>query len=222
MYRFSIYIICILSVSGCYESPSDLIGEHASKIQKFDSLIVRKNDAYVVTPKGNQAVLCGLTTRSDLKKPCVEGIDMKMERTNRGNYIVQIQEFKGAKFKYALWPRSEPAGSIAAFKPCTLWIGDGIVENGPLTGHFSEIGLKYGNDPGFQEFAGKVRSVATEPLINRQQLLQIVKIYEDTLANAVDKSWNCIDDRISATSSLIAIEGDNRHLIPFEAPKTTH
>lgn len=213
MSKLAFAFLASLLLSGCYESPSDLIGDHASYVQFFDSLIVNKNRAYTVTPQGNQSVLCELKERLDLKKPCTDGINMKLERTVHGNYIVQIREYKTANFKYALWLRSEPS-IISATNVCVLWIGDGVVQS-----ELSATGLKYENSKAFQALSKSLRNVATDPIINREQLLKIVNIYEQAIIDYSKQDWGCISDRTNIVGNLIAIDGDNRHIQPFELPK---
>lgn len=211
----SCFLLLSLLLSGCYESSSDLIGDNAVTIDKFDSLIVQNNRAFAVLPKGKQAVLCELKNKGDLKKPCTDGDSIKLERTASGNYIIQLREklFNG-RHKYALWMRSEPFGSHFA---CVMWLGEDIVTD--RLGNV--IGQSDSDQAGpYADFKKALRNVAVEPLITRDQLKRIVSIYEQALTNPQEKQWGCLSSRTSIDNSLIALEGDNRHLKPFEAPRS--
>ena len=219
MSRFALLILISLALllSSCYQSPSDLIGDHANVIQSFDSLIIHEGRVFTVTPQGKQAVLCELTKKSDLKKDCSDGMTMKMERMTSGNYIIQIQEFKSDKFKYALWLRSEP-NPVAADIACVVWLGDGVVGNTDI----SPMSYKYANSKAFQDFSNSLRNISTEPLINREQLLKIASQYEMQAMFSSGNGWNCQSDRTRIVGHLIAIEGDNRHIQAFEPSKAEH
>ena len=83
MYKSNFILLGLLALvlSSCYESPTDLIGDHANEIQSFESLIIHKDRAFVVVPQGKQATLCELPKKSELKKDCSEGIGHEDRKT---------------------------------------------------------------------------------------------------------------------------------------------
>lgn len=214
MARLCLVVLSIAFLSGCYESSSDLIGENANEIQKFDSVIVHDTQAYVVAPNGTEATLCSLNSRDDLRKACNKGETMKLERTALGNYIVQVKGFSGDRYNFALWFRTDQVRESTT-RACVVWLGGGVVRNTSLISGKNDN--KFDNAPAFKEFLVSLRGVATEPMIDRQQLLRIVKIYEEYFSFYPATRSVCVDDRTGVDGSRIAIEGDNRHIPPFKA-----
>jgi hypothetical protein len=93
---------------------------------------------------------------------------------------------------------------------CFVWLGNGIV-GGTTEG---SAGIKPNDTALFSTLSSAVRRVATGTFINRQQLLRIASIYENTLTlSPVDtKGVQCIGDRIEIDPKSVEIVGDNRHL----------
>ena len=212
MTRLAMCVVAFLILlSGCYESSSDLIGGNANNVQVFDSLIVKGGEAYVATPRGTSTTLCKLSLRADLTKPCTEGTELKLERTQLGNYIVQAKNVLSS-YNYGIWFRSErtPFSRDAA---CFLWIGDGVVGGGAFP---RAVEVAYGQTPAFQAFAKELRDIAATPQIDRAKLLKIVAAYEFKF-QVLPENWPCIDERPRIDGSHVAIEGDIRHLKPFES-----
>lgn len=213
-YIFLLSISLSLLLSSCYNSPSDLIGDHANVIKSFDGLIISNGRVFYVTPNGKQALLCEISIKADLKKECSEGIVMKMERLYSGNYIIQIQEHKTDNFKYALWLRSEPSPG-SALSTCVVWLGEGIVGLSNTT----PFSYKYENSQALQEFSNSVRKISKDAIINRDQLLKIAQLYEFQAFNS-GGDWSCLNERTRISGNLIEIEGDSRNKQSFEPPKT--
>jgi hypothetical protein len=207
-------LVWLFTLASCYDSPSDLVGEHANNIQKFDTLVVFDDAAYQVVPHGKSATICSLNTRADLAQPCAVGHEMKLERTSWGNYIVQIKDKNSSRYSYALWTRSDP-NKLSADRPCFLWLGEGAVGN---SASMSRMTIRHAGSADWDRFITRLKNVASEPPINRQQLLSIVKIYEDSIIDISADKWQCIGGRAALNNNLIAIEGDNRHLQPFTRP----
>ncbi len=208
MYRFTRYItvFIVFSLCSCYESAVDLIGEHANIIKTFDSLIVYKNSVYSVTPLGKSALLCHLNKKSDLKKDCSDGDELKIERTSLGNYIIQIHS--GGSYKYALWMRSEPT-----WGSCLMWLGENVVG----TDDSLASGYRYAQSKEFHEFSNKLGKKYGEKVISREQLLKIVTDYEFQLM-VISGGQECLGEHAAITNNLIVIEGDSRHTPAFEPP----
>ena len=80
------------------------------------------------------------------------------------------------------------------------------------------MAIKNSGSSDWAGFVSQLKNIASEPAINRQQLKAIVKLYEEPVALAADKS-KCFGERASLNNSLISIEGDNRHLQPFAPPR---
>lgn len=214
MWRRLAALVWLSTLASCYDSPSDLLGEHANIVQKFDTLVVFDDAAYQVVPHGKSATICSLSTRADLAQPCFVGHEMKLERTSWGNYIVQVKDKSNGRYRYTLWTRSDP-NKLSGDRPCFLWLGEGVVGS---SASMSRMVIRNGGSPDWERFTTRLKNVASEPPINRQQLLSIVKIYEDAIIDISTDKWQCIGERAALNNTLIAIEGDNRHLQPFATP----
>lgn len=199
-----------LLLSACYESPSDLLGVNANTFTKLDPIFSLKGQVYYFEGNGRTAEVCGLGIKADMKTPCKSAGSMSLERTSRGNYIVQL---KGKlNYDYGLWFRSDGGPQGKSGLQCFVWLGDGIVGRTDM----SSVWLQWGRSEVFSKLAPAVRQVATEKNINRQQLLKIASIYEDVLSPLGSESVTCIGDRIWILTESAAINGDNRHLREFE------
>lgn len=214
MLRSIAILVGLLALTSCYDSPSDLLGDNANAVEKFESLIVVNGLTYQVVPHGKTSTLCSLLTKSDLTKPCVSEGELKLERTVWGNYIIQARVTKTGKYNYALWLRSDP-DKLSEGRPCLLWLGEGVVG---MSAQTSAVAVRNAGSPEWTQFTNKLKSIASEPAINRAQLKAIAKVYEDGIVDLTADKWKCFGDRASLNNSLIAIEGDNRHLQPFVRP----
>ena len=193
-------------LSACFESPSDLLGEHANVIVRMEPIFSLSNQIYYMQERGKTVDVCGLSVRSDLKSPCKSLGNVSIERTSRGNYIVQLKSTKD--YKYGIWFRTDE--SLRG--QCFLWLGDGIVGNPAM----SSVALRYGNTELFTELSSAVRRIATERPISRQQLLQIASAYESTLSPLTGEPVKCLGERTWIEPKSVEVIGDNRHLQQFE------
>jgi hypothetical protein len=193
-----------------------LIGANANTVIKIDPVFTLKNQIYYTTGVGKIVGLCELHNRSDLTAPCKSAGSMSLERTNRGNYIIQFH--RDSSYKYGLWFRSDDGTFGKYGYQCFVWLGDGIVGS---TAN-SVMAMQYGGSPLFASLSSAVRRISTETPINRQQLLQIAAIYEDILS-PLGQEVKCIGDTIFINLQSVQIAGDNRHLREYEpGPFTPH
>lgn len=205
-----IALAAVVLLPGCYESSSDLIGSHGTRVKRFDSLVVSDGLIYYLVTNGNATTACPVATKQDFQKPCKGGMDVKFERTAFGNYIVQIKDTK--RYRFGLWMRSEKTPSSRT-NACMYWLGDGAV--GITDNDLGVMKIKYGADPGFQKLVHELRDVSTEALIDREQLLDIVSVYERTFYFP-GKEIICINERIHISGTNIELDGDNRHLKDYD------
>jgi hypothetical protein len=208
--RKAIVLALLMCLSACYESPSDLLAANANTIVRLEPVFSLSSRSYYVRGSGKIVELCELRFRSDLSAPCHSIGTMSVERTNRGNYIVQFLDTQAQRplYKYGLWFRTDQSLSGKTGYQCFVWLGDGIVG----TTDMSEVWLRFNGTQVFSTLSSSVRRVATETPINRQQLLQIASIYENVLSPLGSDDVHCIGERTSLEPKSVEIVGDNRHL----------
>jgi hypothetical protein len=199
-----------LLLAGCFESPSDLLGEHANIIERTDPIFSLKGQIYYLEGVGKSVAVCSLKNKADMRKSCNQIARLSLERTSRGNYIVQVLQ-TGRNF-YGLWLRSDESPAGKSGFQCFAWLGDGIVGSIDMSG----VALDWGSTRGFTKLAGEVRNIATEEPINRQQLLKIAEVFENNLAPIGSDKVTCVGDRVWLSPTGMQITGDNRHLRQFE------
>jgi hypothetical protein len=212
--------VVFLLVASCYDSEEDLIGDKAVSITNIDSLLVKGGSVYYwFRDKDNKDYLCAVQLASELRVPCKKGDKhpIKFERTTYGNYIVQIGQpwnSKGYKYRYALWLRSEEGESAKRYS-CVMWLGDGIVDVGPV----SAVRFTWSSDPVFQTLNRELSAIAESSEITRIQLLKIVSTYERLLFSPFgrdNQGVQCLNDRMFIENEAIVLEKDNRHLKDYE------
>lgn len=210
----SAVMLLSFALAGCYESSSDLIGSKSVRVEKFDSLVVDGRQVYVVEVRDGGAFACAIRTKQDARKPCRQGQELKFERTMSGNYIVQMKSAE-RRYSYGLWMRSELEKSSKDYA-CLLKLGDGVVGAAKDAG-LSSVSLQWGDTEVFQNLTRDLRRVATDTFIDRQQLLDIVSIYERFAENMTkDARILCLNGRIAVTGQHIVLDRDNRHLREIE------
>jgi hypothetical protein len=220
------FLACFL-LSGCYSSEKDLVAGNATKITAIDSLFVHNEAVYYwFRDKLGSDFLCAVRLRSEFGAPCAESLryPIKLERTQRGNYIVQVgrKTTSGYRYNYALWLRSESKTGTVGF-PCVMWLGDGIV-SGVLSLEMSALRMRWEGDPVFQQLEQQLLEITgSNTSVNRNDLLRIVAVYEQLLFDPmtrVMKTGNdsalCLNERVPMIDEAVVLERDNRHLKDFE------
>lgn len=197
-------------LAACFESPSDLLGEHANTIERTDPIFSLKGQTYYLEGVGKSVAICSLKDKADMRKPCNQIARLSLERTSRGNYIVQV--LQTGRYNFGLWFRSDESAQGKSGLQCFAWLGDGIVGQTDMSG----VSLEWGATRVFTKLAGEVRNVATEKPIDRRQLLKIAEIYENNLAPIGSDKVTCVGDRVWLSPAGMQINGDNRHLRQFE------
>ncbi len=198
----------IFLVSGCYESELDLIENHAKLVERMDGVLVFANQAYYADKVGKTTRLCGLENKSDLNGPCKNPSELKLERTDFGNYIVQVKTPK--TYYFALWARSNPDPYSKMGKSCVVWLGDGFTK---MLG--SSIRMIWQKTKIYHDLAKQLPMLTENKIQNRAQLISIVKIYENKIANPITNDWHCLGKASHLEIKDVEIDGDNRHLPDF-------
>ena len=199
-----------LLLAACFESPSDLLGSNANTIERTDPIFAFRNDVYYIQGVGKNVTLCKLAEKVDMRKPCNEVGRLSVERTGRGNYIVQM--LQSQKYTYGLWFRSDESWQGKSGSQCFVWLGDGIVGQTEM----SQVALQWGSTLVFTKLANEVRNIATEKNIDRRQLLKIAQVYEVNLSPLGSDKITCLGERVRFSPTGMQIAGDNRHLRQFE------
>lgn len=186
-FRFPIIGAALLLLGGCYfKASTDLIGEHALKLEDADSLIIIGDAIYRLDDNGSAYVdICQITRKEDRPGRCESEYRMKLERTGRGNYLAQF----GDEY-FALIKR----------------------EAGKDNGCFYFLGAALGMEPG--EWtplntleAGVLKGIPKE-VGSRQDLARIVDLYETSI---LPRDPNCPDNRmITSDPKAFRVEGDAR------------
>lgn len=203
-------ILAALSLAGCYSSPSDLLAGHESVITDLAPVVAFNRTAFYFQGTGKTVQVCQLNARADMQKPCSSTGTLSLERTGRGNYIVQIKDPLGRHF--GLWFRSDASTYGKTGFQCFVWLGEGVVGKRRIP---TTAEITWSGTPIFRRIAAQVREVATEPTIDRGQLLKIASIYETELA-PLGGDVTCMGETINLPPKMMVIAGDNRHLPDFE------
>jgi hypothetical protein len=204
-------------LSGCYQSKTDLIGEHSTPITRLDSIIIFRDAAYFAASVGDDTILCPLNARSDVGKLCTSPYHLKIERLEFGDYLIQIRQFDD--YHFGIWHRSlKNDGFADNADNCLMILGEDIIgENitSMVMGiHGRGVSLHDG-EPRFDQLRDKLGSFQSKMITTRSDLLAIAQIYEDTVYFLGKPS--CPGDTIHfGNHQLIHIRGDNRDLPVLE------
>ena len=84
----------LLVLGGCYfKADEDLIGDHALKLARADSLLVIEVEVYRVAESDAGYVnACKIVRKDAPSGECEAEFQMKIERTSRGNYLAELQD----------------------------------------------------------------------------------------------------------------------------------
>jgi len=209
----SLMLLFLIFLSGCYESETDLIGGNAEFIEKLDTILIFNNKAYYSRGSGQTVTLCELATKQDFDTKCKFPKEMKIERTTFGNYVVQIKSSQ--KYNYLLFTRSDPANLAKSGAVCAMWLGDRIVGDDLMAivskGRIESV---FG-DPAFNQIRKDLALYPQRQIESRDQLQNIVRIYETRTANVTIDKWPCLGSVVHFTPKNLVVRGDNRHLPDF-------
>ncbi len=90
--RLPLICAALLLLGGCYfKAYEDLVGEHALKLARADSLMVIDDEIYRIDEGDSGYVnVCQIARKDDRPGQCESDFKMKIERTGRGNYLAQL------------------------------------------------------------------------------------------------------------------------------------
>lgn len=186
-FRLPIAGAALLLLGGCYfQASTDLIGEHALKMEDSDSLVVIGGEIYRLDEHGSGYVdICQITRKEDRPGRCETEFQMKFERTSRGNYLAQF----GNEY-FALITR----------------------EPGKDEGCFYLLGAALGMEPGdwtpLNTLEARVLKAIPKEVGSRQDLMKIVDLYETSI---LPRDPNCpYNHMIISDPRAFRVEGDPR------------
>lgn len=212
-------IAAALGLAGCYESRADLIGSKARELIGADTTIVFRNAVYVAQSNGAEITVCKVERPADAMRPCSSPQHVKLERTDSGNYIVQI--FDGKRYVYGLWhvPLSRSRDTLGT-EDCLMMLGENIVGNGNAVvsialGRIVRGDIEHSRNEPYQRLIAALGPYSAKEISNRTELLEIVSLYERHLFGILGST--CPGDRLFfGNKAGVSIRGDHRNLPPVE------
>lgn len=191
--RWKIVLMSLL-LSGCFSADADMIGDRASTLVRADQVFAFAEGAYWIDATGAESPICSVHTKDDLAEPCQGGEYIKLERTERGNYIVQIFL---EDFVPMIWFRSERRDNEQPLYACLLAIDDegqnNILIEPPAAAHR------------LKTLVEKARRLVGLEHIDREAMLKLVALYERTLQPKKDGPVQCPVQRTAIDERLLQI-----------------
>lgn len=201
--RVAVLLTFCASVAGCYTSEADLLGDHKNTIELAEPLFGYNGMVSYLEGSGETVQLCMANSRSKFQAGCSPMGNISVERTLRGNYIIQMVRSRGGHH-YGIWYRSYSGSSGGAGRQCFEWLGQGLVGEslkfvGPLR-------------RGGPEFAERILGISANEIIDREQLLALAFAYEMRF----EAEDTCLGEWLFIEPATVIIEGDRRHLRAFD------
>jgi len=194
--------LCLL-LAGCYQSGADLLNGHKNVIELADPIFGYNGTVSYFEGAGETIELCTARSKADFYSGCSKLGEVSLERTLKGNYIVQMSSSRGG-YNYGIWHRSYSGSAGGAGRQCFEWFGNGFIGQG-----LQVSGSIVGSYP---EFSQRARAIAPNETIDRDELLALTLAYELRF----EADGTCIGEWLFIEPATVIIDGDRRHARSFD------
>jgi len=175
----------LLLLGGCYfKADEDLIGDDALTLLKADSLFVIGGEVYRIDQADAGYVnVCQIIRKDDRPGRCETELQMKIERTSRGNYLAQLEDQY-----FALITRAPGSNS-----GCLYLLGGALA-------------MDKADWTPLNKLEAKVLKRIPKEVSSRQDLARIVDLYETRI---LPRDRNCPGNRFTVSDpASLMLGGD--------------
>jgi hypothetical protein len=184
-------------LTGCFTAEGDMIGDRASRVIRSEQVFAFAEGAYWIRPGGTSSQVCNLLTTEDISDPCDEDTWLRLERTARGNYIVQIAMEHFDSVVPMVWFRSERRGGSQPLYACLLAIDDEGQSNILVEPSQARVRL--------DRLVRQAKELTKKEDLDRPTMLKLVALYEKALQPHAGGPVNCPVQRTAIDENLLEI-----------------